>query len=316
VFIEAYKRARSAGLLRALCNNRTIEATATLEIVRGSIGEREVVEEAMDGVTHVVHLVATVKETPDLVMDVTVKGMFQLLEASRLSPTFQQFMLIGGDAAMGHFFYKHPAPVTETQKWSAYPGCYALSKALEECMLEQYFVQYGLNGCCLMAPWIMGKDDFRYHTSFGDDLFGGPSWQDYRGVAADVAAAIAAAGAGSTVPLALDADGAALKRNFIHVDVLVECMLAALGNPVAMQQKYNVSMDEPVDYADMAAYVEASRGIPSIQCHTEFHSTWLDNSKAKVHLGWRPKYDMKALIDSAWEYYRSSDDPRVVYYPG
>jgi UDP-glucose 4-epimerase len=76
----------------------------------------------MEGVTHVVHL-ATVKETPDLVMDVTVKGLFMLLELARESPTFQQFMLIGGDAAMGHFFYDHGKPVTETQKWTAYPGC-------------------------------------------------------------------------------------------------------------------------------------------------------------------------------------------------
>jgi nucleoside-diphosphate-sugar epimerase len=29
---------------------------------------------------------------------------------------------------------------------------YALSKVLEECMLEQYYAQYDLNGCCLMAP--------------------------------------------------------------------------------------------------------------------------------------------------------------------
>jgi hypothetical protein len=40
---------------------------------------------------------------------------------------------------------QHPIPVTEEQKWSAYPGCYALSKVLEECMLEQYYIQYGLN---------------------------------------------------------------------------------------------------------------------------------------------------------------------------
>ena len=62
---------------------------------------------------------------------------------------------------MGHFFYPHPIPVTETQKHSAYPGCYALSKVLEEVMLEQYYIQYDLNGCCLRAPWIMEKDDFR-----------------------------------------------------------------------------------------------------------------------------------------------------------
>ena len=52
---------------------------------------------AIDGVTHVVHL-ATCKETPADVMDVTVKGLFWLLEAFRPSATAQQFILIGGDA--------------------------------------------------------------------------------------------------------------------------------------------------------------------------------------------------------------------------
>ena len=134
----------------------------------------------MDGVTHVLHL-ATSKETPETIMDVAVKGLFWLLEACRASPTFQQFILIGGDAGMGHFFYPHPIPVTETQKHSAYPGCYALSKVLEEVMLEQYDIQYDLNGCCLRAPWIMEKDDFKYQLSFGEDVFGGPRWRDLVG---------------------------------------------------------------------------------------------------------------------------------------
>ena len=107
-------------------------------------------------------------------MDVTVKGLFWLLEECRATKLFQQFILIGGDAGMGHFFYPHPVPVTETQKHSAYPGCYALSKVLEEVMLEQYDIQYELNVCCLRAPWIMEKDDFKYQLSFGDDVFGGP----------------------------------------------------------------------------------------------------------------------------------------------
>ena len=61
----------------------------------------------------------------------------------------------------------------------AYPGCYALSKVLEEVMLEQFGIQYGINGCCLRAPWIMEKDDFRYTLSFGDDVFGGPVWKTW-----------------------------------------------------------------------------------------------------------------------------------------
>ena len=57
--------------------------------------------------------------------------------------------------------YPHAVPVIETKRHSPYPGCYALSKVLEEAMLQQYYVQYGLNGCCLRAPWIMEKDDFK-----------------------------------------------------------------------------------------------------------------------------------------------------------
>src|SRR4029077_14709989 len=77
--------------------------------------------------------------------------------------------------------YPHPLPITEQQRHSAYPGCYARSKALEEVMLEQYFIQYGLSGCCLRAAWIMEKYDFRYSLSFGDDVFGGPRWRDLVG---------------------------------------------------------------------------------------------------------------------------------------
>ena len=113
--------------VRALCHNRTLEEHGRLEVVRGSIEDRGVVEEAMAGVSHVLHL-ATSKETPETIMDVAVKGLFWLLESCRMSPTFRQFILIGGDAGMGHFFYPHPIPVTEEQAHSAYPGCRRCSK--------------------------------------------------------------------------------------------------------------------------------------------------------------------------------------------
>ena len=117
--------AHEGTIIRALCHNRQLEPHARVEVVTGSISERAVVRQAMQGVTHVVHC-ATCKETEDLVMDVTVKGLFWLLEECRSSSTFRQFVLVGGDAALGHFFYSHPVPVTEQQKHSAYPGCDAL----------------------------------------------------------------------------------------------------------------------------------------------------------------------------------------------
>lgn len=296
--------------IRALCHSREPEPSERIEIVRGSIEQRATVERAMEGVTHVVHL-ATCKETPDQIMDVAVKGMFWLLETCRATGTFRQFILIGGDAAVGHFFYPHPLPVTETQKHSAYPGCYALSKVLEEVMLEQYYIQYDLNGCCLRAPWIMEKDDFKSQLSFSEDVFGGPRWRDL--VGSEQADEYVRT---QTIPVMLDPQGHPVKRNFVHVDDLVSAMLLALEHPNARQQTFNICMDEPVDYGELSRYLASSRGLPSVGIKTPYYSTWLDNTKAKMRLGWRPTYDLKKMTDSAWEYKRAEDDPRIVFYPG
>jgi nucleoside-diphosphate-sugar epimerase len=295
---------------RALLHNRKLEPHNRLEMIYGGVQDVETVDQAMEGVSHVLHL-ATCKETPSQIMDVAIKGLFWLLEASRTSPTFEQFILIGGDAALGHFFFPHPIPVTETQKHSAYPGCYALSKVLEEVMLEQYYTQYDLNGCCLRAPWIMDKDDFKYSLSFGEDVFGGPRWREL--VGPEKADEYIKAG---TIPVMLDPDGRPVTRNFVHVEDLVSAILLAIDAPRARQQTFNICMDEPVDYGAVAEYLAETRGLPGVDIPTPFYSTWLDNAKAKFLLGWRPEYDLKRLIDAAWEYQRAEDNPRIVWYPG
>ena len=307
--LQADERHRDT-IIRALCHNRKLPAGPRLEVFSGSIDSRDSVAAAMEGVTHVLHL-ATSKETPESIMDVAVKGLFWLLEACRTSPAFKQFVLIGGDAGMGHFYYPHPVPVTEQQKHSAYPGCYALSKVLEEVMLEQYYVQYDLDGCCLRAPWIMEKDDFKYQLSFGDDVFGGPRWGEL--VEAARAAEYRENGA---VPVMLDPDGVPVKRNFVHVEDLVSAILLGLVHPRARQQTFNISMNEPVDYGELGAYLAKTRGLPQVRVPTRFRSTWLDNAKAKLLLGWRPKFDLEKLTDAAFDYQRSVNDPRRVWYPG
>jgi nucleoside-diphosphate-sugar epimerase len=296
--------------IRALCHNRKLAPGERLEVVGGSIEHRDVVERAMDGITHVIHL-ATCKETPEQIMDVAIKGMFWLLEACRASPTFEQFIMLGGDAGMGHFHYPHPVPVTEAQAHSAYPGCYALSKVLEEVMLAQYYIQYNLNGCCLRAPWIMEKDDFKYQLSFGEDVFGGPRWRELVGPErADEYIR------SRTIPIMLGADGTPLRRNFVHLDDLVDALLLAIDHPKARQQTFNICMDEPVDYRKMGDYLSATRGYETVEIQTAFHSTWLDNAKAKFLLGWRPRYGLERLIDEAFDYQRPDDEPRIIWYPG
>lgn len=294
--------------IRAICNNRVLEHPA-VEVVRGSFADAALVHKALEGVTHVLHL-AAVKESPALAIDVGVKGMFTLLEGFRTSPTARQFMLISGDCSVGHIFHAYDAPITESAPRRAYPGCYALTKVIEEVMLEQYVIQYGIHACCLRAPWIMEKDDFRYVLSFRDQ-FGGPPWSEF--LSADEIAAHATSGA---IPLLRDASGAPLRRSFVHVNDLVSAILAALGNPAAHGELFNIGMNEPVDYARAADHLRATRGLPVVEIGSPYHSNWLDNSKARMLLGWQPAVDMISLIERAWDYRRAPDDPRIVWYPG
>ena len=75
-------------------------------------------------------------------------------------------------------------------------------------------------------------------------------------------------------------------------------------------------MDDPVDYGELGAYLSESRGLPTVPVSTPYHSTWLDNAKAKFVLGFKPKYDLRKLTDAAWNYERSPADPRIIWYPG
>ncbi len=294
--------------VRVFCHNRRVEHPG-VEMVMGSLADAAAVAMAMDGVSHVLHL-ATVKETPAEAMDVGVKGMFHLLEAFRASPAARQFLLMGGDCSVGHIFQPYPGPITEDAPRRAYPGCYALTKVIEEVMLEQYRIQYGIGATCLRAPWIMEKDDFRHALSFSAQ-FGGPAWTDFL-----TETQIAQHAADEAVPLLLDGEGYPLRRNFVHLDDLVSAILAALNNPHALGELFNISMNEPVDYGDVAAYLARTRGLPAVRIATPHFSNWLSNAKARLRLGWHPLVEWKALVDRAWAYERAADEPRRVFYPG
>ena len=310
----AFARWRVRALLHSRALPEGLRDAARVEEVRGSMASREDVRRAAAGATHVLHL-ATCKETDDA-FDVSVKGFHFLVEECRASATFAQLILLGGDAGIGHFVYPRAKPVTEDAPHSAYKGVYALSKVLEEVILQQAVVAYGFRGCCLRAPWIMEKDDWRFTLSWGADAFGGPKLRDV--VGAEAADAHAAAG---DVAVLCDEAGVPLKRSFLHVDDLCSAILAALDNPRVSGEIINIAMDEPLDYAAAARVLtEAPARIVSgaaVHVRVPFHSVWLDNCKAKLLLGeWRPKVDARALVERSFAFQRAEGDRRVVYYPG
>jgi nucleoside-diphosphate-sugar epimerase len=119
-----------------------------------------------------------------------------------------------------------------------------------------------------------------------------------------------------TVPLLRDAYGRPLKRNFVHVSDLVRAILAALGNPVTRGRTYNIAMTDPVDYGVVAAHLAETRGLPSVDIASDYHSVCLDNARARTELNWQPEVDTRLMIDLAWEFQRAPDDRRKIWYPG
>ena len=124
----------SQSSVRAFCHKRVLEEEARLEVIQGKMSSRQDVSRAVEGISHVVHL-ATCKETPDQIMDTTVKGLFWLLEGCRESPTFRRFIMVGGDSSMGHFFYPHPAPVTE--QLMAHSACHKAYHHMERMLADE-----------------------------------------------------------------------------------------------------------------------------------------------------------------------------------
>jgi nucleoside-diphosphate-sugar epimerase len=157
----------------------------------------------------------------------------------------------------------------------------------------------------------MEKDDFRHALTFGEAQFGGPPWTEFL-----PETKVKRLAKEKVVPLMLDNAGAPLRRNFVHVSDLVSAILSAIDNKAAEQQLFNIAMDEPVDYGDAARYLKDTRGYSAIEIHTDLFSNWLDNAKARLKLSWRPSYDLKGLIEDAWNYVRAPNDPRKIWYPG
>ena len=163
----------------------------------------------------------------------------------------------------------------------AYPGCYALSKVLEEVMLEQFGIQYDTQRLLPARAVDHGEGRFQIHAVVRRRRVRRPRLED-AGARRPTPSATPGDG---TVPLLRDADGRPLKRNFVHVDDLVSAILAAIDNPRAKRQLFNICMDRPVDYGEVAAYLARTRGLDSIDIPSRFHSNWMDNSKAKYLLG-------------------------------
>ena len=287
--------------VRAL-QHRTPVDIAGVEVFEGSVTDAEAMHEAVAGMDVVCQL-ATTKEDPATFFDVSVRGTLNLLEAARHSGQIKQFLLSSGDAAQGIWFYPQPIPIDENHPKTAYPGYYALSKVLEEVMVEQYAVQYGLPVSIMRSSWVFEKDDLLGHFSLLENIDPEEEGHGFGEVTDEIQALLEAGE--ERIPILTDAEGRPYYRHIVHIDDVMQAAAKILGNPAALGQDFNIAAPAPFDYRVAAEYISEQLGIPTIEIACPgYHSFEINTTKARSVLGYTPQNDIFTMIDRAIAYRR------------
>lgn len=287
--------ARRGFAVRALVH-RTPVTGDNISSVTGSITDAKAVDETVRGADIVVQL-ATTKEDADTFFDVSVRGTFNILEACR-HQSVKQFILFGGDAAQGIWFYPQPVPIDENHPLTAYPGYYAFSKVMEETMAAQYAVQYRLPVTVLRSSWVFENDDLLNHFSLLRNVNPAEPGHGFGEVGDDILALVRAKQ--ERIPVLTDASGAPLRRHIVHVDDVMQAFDRMLGNPSALGQTFNIAGPSAFDYRVAAEYLSNQLGVPTVEIpNPKYHPFEINITRARTVLGYAPENDFFRMADRA-----------------
>ena len=264
--------------------------------VVGGISNADAVDEVVRGADIVVQL-ATAKEDPATFFDVSLRGTFNILEACR-KHRVKQFILFGGDAALGIWFYPQPIPLDENHPLAAYPGYYAFSKVMEETMAGQYQIQYGVPVTVLRSSWVFEKDDLLNHFSLLKNVNPAEPGHGFGEISNEVLSLVHAGD--ERIPILTDAHGTPLRRHIVHVDDVMQAFDSALDNPSALHQTFNIAGPSAFDYRIAAGYLSRQLAIPTVELRCpDYHSFEINITRARTVLGYAPENDFFRMADLA-----------------
>ncbi len=287
--------ARRGFAVRALVHSTPVMGD-NVTSVAGCITDAAAVEQTVSGADIVVQL-ATTKEDAGTFFDVSVRGTFNVLEACRKHGV-KQFILFGGDAALGIWFYAQPEPLDESHPLKAYPGYYAFSKVMEETMARQYTVQYGLPVTVLRSSWVFEQDDLLNHFSLLHNVNPVEPGHGFGEITDEVLALVRAQE--ERIPILTDAGGSPLRRHIVHVDDVMQAFDLMLGNPSALGQTFNIAAPEPFDYRVAAEHISKRLEVPTLEISSpKYYPFEINITRARAVLGYAPENDFFRMVDRA-----------------
>ncbi len=277
-------------------NLETVRDHPQLELIRGSVGEKQLLVQCLNECHQVYHLAAAVGvaliakqpiETIERNIYPTELLLAEMLRRQQAGQPMSLFL-----ASTSEVYGKNPKAVwneeddlvfgsTTRARWS-----YGASKAIDEFLALAYWRQYQL-------PVVIG----RFFNVVGPRQTGAYGMVLPRFVQA----------ARSNQPLVVHDDGRQI-RCFAHVQDVVAAVLQLISQPAAAGRVFNIGSDHPVSILELAQQVVArcdSRSQIEFQSYTDAYDEDFEDirrrvpdlSRLRATIEYDPQFDLNAIID-------------------
>lgn len=257
-----------------------------LKVINGDVCDQALIERVLGEyeVDTVIHLAAQAivgiaNRNPVSTFEANIQGTWSLLEACRRSPNVKQIVIASSDKAYGN---QTTLPYTEsTSLQGSHP--YDVSKSCADLISNTYANTYGL-------PVVI--------TRFGN-FYGGGDLNWNRIVPGTIRSIIH-----GEIPV-IRSDGQYI-RDYLYVeDGAAAYMLLAekLASDNSIKgQAFNISNESPISVLEIVDKIlklmdSSLRPIVRNEANNEIRTQYLDSTKARETLNWKPLYDLdKGLI--------------------
>ena len=281
------------------------------KVFRGSVEYYAEVEPAVAGVDAVYHLGAAMGSfTDNQFFQANVTGTFNVLQAvRRVAPNIKRFCFPSSDAVYEKYV---PGGLTtpidpESTKRDG-KGLYAFSKIAGEEMCWSYLRTYGIPAIVFRFPIARAAAELpEFYELWLDGLLNYKRGQTRADPAAPRAVEILEAlqkeaGGERRLVVARDAKGRSYQRVYVDVRDVMSALLNALDHDKAVGHSFPVGgKDQPVKSEDIVPYLSERLGVPYVEARLPGIPTYYahDDRQTRRLLGYKPKYDVYAMIDEA-----------------
>lgn len=282
------------------------------EFVQGDLLDTQKVVQAVQDVDAVLHIAGIIlfdDRQSRRIIDINLRATFEVLEAMAASgQKFQRFVY----ASSGQVYPDSHAPYDPVDEYcpTEPDTYYGYAKLASEEMAWFYQRKFGIPAVALRfahvqdsAELIDPKSEYSSTRFFVQPRLAALRRTNPMTPMAEQAirALEAIATGGDQLFIACSPEGMPYEMTIIHTQDLVDGIMLALEKPEAIGRAYNLGPAGPFNFGEMIPYMAERLDIPYARVNLPFRPYRYDTSIAKIRaeLGYKPRYDAKAMIDEA-----------------